>query len=142
MKHAHRERDLDLDFNEIESGMMSGKAAAIADWRFRKEARDFNRQIACLRASKWNREHPERRREIMKAHNAKPERRAAQNECHRRRRAAKPRETFVCAECGQTKERARKGPPPKFCGSACYQRAAYQARTPGARRIKRKSGRS
>lgn len=110
----------------------------------------FAKLCASLRATKWNREHPERRAEIQSAYNAKPERKARHLASARKRRAARmaalAAQVLVCAECGdQFRRKVTRGrffgPSPKFCGEACAQRAHYQVKTPGARRIKRR-GRS
>lgn len=135
-RHMRREDDVDLDYSE-RAGFLTGKAAAMADWSFRKEARAFKAVVNRLRVAKWQRANVDRKRANARKYARKPEVKAAYNEAARARRAAKPSEVIVCAECSQQFSRARKGPRPKFCGDACRQRAAYQAKTPGARRIKR-----
>lgn len=126
-----------LDYSE-RAGFLTGKSARLADWQHNREAAKFARLVAVLRTAKWNREHPERRREIARTYAAKPEVKARASARQKAKRA-KPPEQCVCAECGETFVRAKAGPRPKWCGDACRQRAAYQARTPGARRIKRHS---
>lgn len=110
----------------------------------------FAKLCASLRATKWNREHPDRRAEIQSAYNAKPERKARHLASARKRRARRmanlAARVIACAECGdQFRRKVTRGrffgPAPKFCGESCAQRAYYQAKTPGARRIKRR-GRS
>lgn len=147
IERATFEIDLPRDENGRVVGYGVGKEAAMRDWRFRKENRDFEKLVVCLRAVKWNRANPGRRRTIQAKYNAKPERREAQNSADRARRArafrASP-EVFTCAECGSTWCRVpwARGPKPTYCGAACYQRAKYQAATPGARRTKRRGARS
>jgi hypothetical protein len=105
-----------------------------------------------LRAAKWSREArtDPHKRALKKAaqarYNAKPEAKAAALARQKRARAEAFKRNpvvFTCAECGATWCRApwTRGVPPSFCGDACRNRARYQERTPGARRIQRRSGR-
>jgi hypothetical protein len=55
--------DLELDYTERQ-GFMVGKTAALADWKFRKDEKAFNRLIATVRATNWNRAHSVRRKVI------------------------------------------------------------------------------
>lgn len=106
----------------------------------------FAKLCASLRATKWNREHPERRAEIQRGYNAKAERKnrhlASARARRARRFAQQANALLTCSECGaQFLRKVTRGrffgPAPKFCREACAQRAYYQAKTPGARRIKR-----
>lgn len=90
--------------------------------------------VASLRAMKWNRAHPERRREIAQRYWSRAEVKERAARQARERRAKKPKQVIVCGECRVTFDR-RRGPVPKFCSERCRQRHAYQRRTPGARRI-------
>jgi hypothetical protein len=140
--------DLDMDYEERRGGMLIGRQAALADWRFRKEQREFEKQIKTLRAAKWNQEHPERRKEIANTYARKPEvvqRQARTSTARRHRARAKARvagaRVYRCKECGAewcsapwTRGLAGRG---EFCGDACRQRYRYQEKTPGARRIRR-----
>jgi hypothetical protein len=54
-----RSDELDLDYSE-RAGFMTGKSAAIADWRHRKEVRDFGALVNRLRVLKWQRENAEK----------------------------------------------------------------------------------
>lgn len=102
---------------------------------------DLRHMAAVARATRWNREHPERRREIQRRYWSKPEVRARQNEQARARRATKPAPVLVCRECRcQFVKRGRRGGTiPEFCRDACRQRFRYQQRTPDARRIARRA---
>lgn len=140
--------DLDLDYEERTTGMLIGRQAALADWRFKKEQREFEKQIKSLRAVKWNREHPERRKEIANRYARKPEvvaHQTAASTARKRRLRQKKRLTngapvYRCRECGAEWCRTPwvRGPPGEFCTEACRQRFRYQERTPGARRIRRR----
>jgi hypothetical protein len=130
-----RSDELDLDYSE-RAGFMTGKSAAIADWRHRKEVRDFGALVNRLRVIKWQRENAEKHHAKQLRYALKAEVKARYNANARKRRAAKPIEQLVCEECREPFPRARRGPRPRFCGDACRQRATYQARTPGARRTK------
>ena len=44
---------LALDHDDVKSGFAVGKAAALADWAFRKERREGDRLVAAVRALKW-----------------------------------------------------------------------------------------
>lgn len=138
-------RDLQGEIAEEFGAASEGKReffAADAGWSFRRLPKltdeKFARMLNTLKAVKWNREHPERRREIALKYAMRPEVKARYLAQAKARRAARPPEALVCAECGKEFLRARKGPRPKFCGHACQSRARYQRQTPGARRIKRK----
>lgn len=138
--------DLPRDEDGRIVGYGVGKEAALRDWRHRKEARDFERLVKKLRATKWNREHPERRAEISATHYAKPGVADQQLAGARARRAKAYRANptiFTCAECGVEWCKAPwvRGVEPRFCGDACRQRARYQAKKPGARRTKRRGHR-
>jgi hypothetical protein len=136
-------RELDLDYTE-RAGFLTGKSAKLADWHFKKEQAEFTRQVAVLRAKKWAAENPEKRRENANRYASKPEARARSLALAKARRREKVDPTVhTCAECGVqwcrmpgTRGRAGAG---KFCRNASYARPSYQEKTPGARRVKRRS---
>jgi hypothetical protein len=139
------ETSLDVEYGERD-GFQVGKAAALSDWAFNKEKRDFNKLIAVLRATKWNKEHLERHRAHALAYSSKPEVMAKSEAARRARIIAAHRanpEIFTCLECGSQwcLIKPRRGPIPEFCTDAHRQRHRYQERTPGARRIKPGGGR-
>ena len=64
---ARQDDELDVDYSERD-GFLTGKAAAIADWRFRKERNDpeFRRLIWRLQAKKyWAAKDPDRKAAIV-----------------------------------------------------------------------------
>lgn len=132
--------NLDLDFEDRQTGMLIGRAAAMADWSFRRDQRDFAKLVAVLRAKKWAQENPEQRKAIANRYAAKPEARAQALQLAKERRARKPIPVLVCSECAALfiKAGRKGGTVPKFCSTACYSRNRYQRLTPGARRIKRR----
>jgi hypothetical protein len=145
--------DLPRDENGRVVGYLVGKAAKLADWHHKKDKESFKALCARLRTAKWQREaKTDPRKKKLKAakhrrYNAKPENKARQLAGQKRRRleAYKRNPTiFTCVECGAVWCRAPwvRGVPPRFCGSACRLRWKYQARTKGARRIKRREGRA
>lgn len=110
------------------------RAQKLSDWGVVGE-------LAVLRAAKWSRENPQRRKEIANRYARRPEVRERQNERARQLRAVKPIRVLVCLECGGwfIKAGRKGGTVPEFCRDACRARYRYQRRTPGARRIRRRS---
>lgn len=138
--------DLPRDDDGRIVGFAVGREARMRDWLHRKEQVSSDRLVNILRATKWNREHPERRREINARHYRRPGVKDRQLERKREARAEAYRRNpiiYTCAECGASWCRVPwvRGVAPRFCGQACYQRARYQERTPGARRTRRHDGR-
>lgn len=132
-----------VDYEDMKMGFQFGKAAALSDWSFRNEQAAFKKVVNRLRAKKWARENPEKRRAIANRYARKPGVSARQvalskKRRHARHRAAAP--VVTCAECRvefcATKPQ-RGGRPRKYCSTACMQRERYQRITPGARRVKR-----
>ena len=126
---ARHDDELDVDYSE-RAGFLTGKAAAIADWRFRKEQKDpeFRRLVWRLQAKKyWAEKDPARkaaivayrerwREEHRELHNAysrkakrkrrnNPEIRAAEISAKRAKRAAASQRrraatVYTCEVCG------------------------------------------
>lgn len=120
---------LHLDHNDIKTGFAVGKAAAIADWAFRKEVRDFAAVVNRLRALKWQRDNPKRRKANANRYAAKPDVVARSLELSRRRRAARHRaegKVFTCQleHCGAQFCRVPgmrgMGMHPRFCTPGHY----------------------
>ncbi len=140
----------DLDFEDVKTGFMTGKTAALADWSFRKEQKEFNRTVATLRATKWNKEHLDAHRAHARKYAARPDIVAASVKAARERRHAKHREearVFVYAAPDCRVEFCRlpgtvKGIPPKWCREACYLRTQRKekGRKPGRANIPRSNG--
>jgi hypothetical protein len=96
---------LDLDHDDIKSGFAVGKAARMADWAFRRELREGEVVINRLRALKWQRENPDKRRVNANRYAAKPDNAERSLKLARARRAARHRaegQVFTCqlAHCG------------------------------------------
>lgn len=121
-------------------GFQVGRAAALADWHFRKEQKAFRKLCRLLYLRSYVEAHREQRRDICRRYANKADVKARANERARARRARKPRPVLVCKECEArfTKRGRPGGTVPEFCRDACRQRYRYQERTPGARRIKRR----
>lgn len=139
---------LDVDYEDMKTGFQSGRAAALSDWSFRKEQKEFATVVNRLRVKKWAKENPEKRRRNANRYASKPAVKARQRAWQIRRRhgALKARATvYVCvepdcrAEWCRVPGTYRGGPTPRYCSSACSQRNRYQRKHPGAKRIKRKS---
>jgi hypothetical protein len=112
-----------VDYEDMKSGFQAPRAAALADWAFRKEQQEFGVLVNRLRARKWAKDHPERAnarsRKWQAAH------RAAVQDAQRRRRfkrwVARAGQGIVCADCGVwfCEARPRKGMARRFCSAAC-----------------------
>lgn len=64
---AAQDRDIDVDYSE-RAGFLTGKAAAVAEWRFRQEVNDptFRRLVWRLQAAKyWRAKNPASKARIM-----------------------------------------------------------------------------
>lgn len=93
------------------------RSAAIADWSFRREQRDFAKLCNRLRVRRWYKRHPEKKRESLRAWRARnPELvRAA-----KRRHYAKRKLRFgkaKCDRCGETFQKKRQRS--RFCSQKC-----------------------
>lgn len=103
--------------------------------------REFAKVVNRLRAKKWAKENPERRKEIARRYYQKPDKKARQLELAAKRYKARQRteaRVFTCRECSAEFCKApwTKGPLPNFCRDACYQVNRYHRLRPGARRNK------
>lgn len=104
--------ELDIDFSE-RSGFLTGKAAALADWQHRKDAKAFAKLVAVLATRRWRIRNPKKARDLYRR--ADLRRRA-------RRHAAKVALTkghvLTCAWCGTQWcriPRPKMGPTPLYC---------------------------
>jgi hypothetical protein len=104
---------MDLDINEIETGMLSGKAAALADWRFRKDQRDFRKLCERLAQRNRRRANPDRFRSAARLHYARHRERYMAMRAARR---AQLRAT--CHQCGCRFAPCRLKPA-KWCTKKC-----------------------
>jgi hypothetical protein len=104
--------DLDLDYSE-RAGFLTGKSAAIADWRHKKDKQQFERQCAVLRTNRWRKKNPARVRENQrKADRKKRDRR------HAEFTFLTKGTVLMCAFCGTQWcriPRPKMGPTPKYC---------------------------
>ena len=126
---ALQERDIDVDYSE-RAGFLTGKSAAIAEWRFRKEQGDpkFRQLVWRLQAKKywaakspdrkariyayrrqWAKEHPERVRAMMvRAHRKfRSDPRNREHEARQKRekravgsQARRAATVYTCVVCG------------------------------------------
>lgn len=120
---------LPLDFEEVRGGMLVGRAAALAEWQWQREKRDFRRLVKNLTHYAWCRSHRELRREIANAYRRKPEVSARLAARKRRVRLAQYKDAppvFTCRNCGaqfsHVPWRRMGGPVPHFCDNLCWQR--------------------
>ena len=120
---------LALDHDDVKSGFAVGKAAALADWAFRKERREGDRLVAAVRALKWQRENPERAKAIARKYDAKPDVRARVAQAQKRRRVERHRaegRVFACQLPGCGAQFCRvpgvrgMGLHPRFCTPGHY----------------------
>jgi len=102
----------------------------------------FARKIAVLRAVKWQRENPERRKVIANRYAQKPENAKHSIDLARERRQRAHREAaevFTCAtaDCGAqfclVPWAKRGGRPQRFCSGACQARHRYRELHPAAK---------
>jgi hypothetical protein len=119
-----------IDGEDMKSGYTVGKAAAIAEWQFRKEVRDFVPVVNRLRVAKWQRENPERRRANANRYAAKPSVRARMLELARKRTLERHRAEGKVFTCELEHCRAQfcrvpgvrgMGMHPRFCSAGHYQ---------------------
>lgn len=127
---------LAVDFNDLKTGFQSGRAARLSDWAFRKEQREFSRLVGILRARKWDRENPERKRELKRRWSARPDVKPKLVEHVKRWRHARARlrvEVCACPGCdvqwcrvpfGRLRGNVR----PRFCSKLCRNRARWDRR--------------
>lgn len=122
-----------VDYEDMKTGFQSGKAAALADWSFRKEQREFKVIVNRLRARKWAKENPARANANARVYQAKPGIRAKMNQAQngRRRRvwlAAVP--VVSCRGCGVEFCPAfpKRGKPRAFCTDTCKSYFHWRAR--------------
>lgn len=120
--------NLDLDFRELD-GFMFGKEAALADWRFRKEQKEFAQLVDKLRSRKWKREHRPRCNDLKRESNARllaadPERlRSRRRRAQAKWRAKNPEKT---REAQRREAAAAKAKDPAKYKAAALARARAQ----------------
>lgn len=133
---------LDLDYEDMKSGFAVGKAAAMAEWSFRKELREFAPIVNRLRVLKWQRENPEKRRANANRYAAKPGNVERSLRLARKRRADRRRaegQVFTCQleDCGAQFCRVPgvrgMGLHPRFCRAGHY--ATWYSRQKRARAL-------
>jgi len=157
LQHATRP---DLEFEEVKTGFAVGKAAAMAEWSFRKEKRDFavivkrllnkryfaNPRVAVenrRRSRAWALANPGKRKVIANRYAAKPAVRQRQLAQQKARLAAKRRsegKVFVCKLEGCGAEFCRlpgirgMGMHPGFCMPTHYSQWYYRHKRTEAQR--------
>lgn len=133
-----------VDMSELVDGyQFDGRARSIAQWRERKEAREFKKLCARLRSRRWRiavyAEQGPRLDSVRANARAYYHRNAkrlneAKNERRRRARAlAREGKTqeWTCEGCGASCSRPFTcGPIPTWCDQRCSQRARYRRRVP------------
>jgi hypothetical protein len=131
---------LDLDYEDMKSGFAVGKAAAMAEWSFRKELREFAPIVNRLRVLKWQRENPEKRRAKANRYAAKAANAERGLMLARKRRADRRRaegQVFTCQLEGCGAQFCRvpgvrgMGLHPRFCRPGHY--ATWYSRQKRAR---------
>lgn len=137
---------MDLDYDDVKSGFMVGRAARMADWAFKKEQREFEVLVNRLRVKRWQKANPER----VKANDRRWRMLHRQVETARvkRWRHARTRgRVFTCAsrECevqwcrvpgGQMRANNRI----KYCSGKCFNRERYLRRFDIAESARRAPG--
>lgn len=127
-RHMRREDDVDLDYSE-RNGFLTGKAAALADWSFRKEDREFKKLCEKLYKRKWFQQ--------IKAEGGErwQRLRARLRATHIRWRENNRERSRELARKAAAKKRAKKRPvPPSVtCGVCGEKRRVRAARTDFAR---------
>jgi hypothetical protein len=120
---------LDLDYEDVKTGFAVGKAAAMAEWSFRRELREFEPFVNRLRVLKWQRENPDRKRAKGRRYAAKPVVRARGLAAQKRRRMERHRaegKVFTCQLEGCGAQFCRvpgvrgMGMHPRFCRPGHY----------------------
>lgn len=137
--------ELEIDYSE-RAGFLVGKAAALAEWRHKKDQADFAKLTNRLKVAKWQRENPEKRRRNALAYwyRHRDELLVPQRVQQRLKRAAhwKPDTTvYTCKGCktqwcrlipkpagGDLSKRGTGGPtpPPLFCTPLCRRKWLWQ----------------
>lgn len=123
-----RDEELELDYSE-RAGFLTGRAASLAEWAFRKEQREGDRLIATLYQRQWARKERAQRPELVRE---RQNRWRAENRehvrAHERAYRAKRRKPFVmvCKECGKREERARRA---DYCSQKCRGQRWWKARS-------------
>jgi hypothetical protein len=100
------DREFDVDYSE-RAGFLVGKSAALADWKFRKDDREFKKLCARLYQRNWmareRLRNPERLRARLRAWRERNREKIRAQE--RARRAKKRRPKFiVCVVCRAKKQ--------------------------------------
>jgi len=121
------ERDFDVDYGE-RAGFLVGKSAALADWSFRKEDKEFKKLCTRLYARNWARRerarHPERVQARQRAWRSAN--RDHVRALDRALKALKRKPKFiVCWTCNaphQVKKLTTAGHVVKFCSRKCANR--------------------
>lgn len=133
------DRDFDVDYSE-RAGFLTGKAAAMADWAHRKDAKAFEKLVNVLRVKKWQKANVLHVRAVRRDYVKRPERKLLRAEKAKRRRiqAWEPDATVLtCRHCGTqwcrvvprvvAGVRGRgPGPVPEFCTEAHARRFRYE----------------
>lgn len=140
---AAEDNELDVDYSE-RAGFLTGKAAAIAEWSHRKEKKAFAKVCNVLKACKWQRENPERKRRNGLAYwqRHRDELTVKHRLRQRRKRAKewKPDTTvYTCKGCGTQWCRVLPKPAgddltrrsggrvkPQFCSGECNRKWRYE----------------
>lgn len=113
--------DPDLDYSE-RNGFLTGKAAALSDWSFRREQKSFEKLVARLRAARWRKANPDLARESNRRTRLKHGARYNERQRNRRRVvAARRRKPRTCEQCRRTWTplRARSTYETRFCSRRC-----------------------
>jgi hypothetical protein len=125
---------LDLGYEE-RAGFMVGKAAALADWSFRKDEKAFARLVNSLRVRKWQRENPEKSRAKARRWWAKHREEALAKQRERSRRAPRQQTCDVCQKPFALPYPHPRGSVPKRCSDECRREATNrQARKDQAKK--------
>lgn len=139
-----------VDFEEMKSGFQAPRAAALADWAFRKDKREFAVLVNRLRARKWAKDNPARAnaRSVRWQKANRPKVNRAQNRRRFKKWAARAGAGVSCAECGVLfcEARPRRGKARRFCTPHCRWRllarenARRRRRARGAKARRRRLG--
>lgn len=125
------DRDETFGYGQYE-GMLVGKDAALADWRFKKENEEFERLCATLRAKKWAKENLERARELRRKNGKKPATMAYRATWKREKRlkAHRALPPIACLHCAAAfcviRPMVRRRP--VYCSPSCVLAARRQRR--------------
>jgi hypothetical protein len=130
------DRDLDLDYTE-RTGFLTGKAFAIADWRHRKDKREFDALQNRLNVRRWRLRVYDVGGEKLDQLRANARKR--QNAHHERERIKRRGRVLTCEQCGAQWCVVPRAPGACWNAKACSlrcQRALWKAR-PGVREANR-----